>query len=345
MEAKILLGEGKYSETEKILEELSSSRNLADSVCFELGKLYMNFNKFESALKQFQRALDLKPEKAKYHQSIATCYLRLDKVELALDHALTSIDLVRYFPAAHYTIGQALERLGDIENAKKAYATAEKLRPTMVRAKMAVENLSKTDVQTESKEDVSSDFPEIIIVSGLPRSGTSMMMQMLDGAELPILTDGLRKKDSNNPKGYFEYEKVKSLHKSNDWLAEGEGKVIKVIVQLIKYLPKEFRYKIILMTRSIDEILESQRIMIGKRTPPKLEIKRSFEKEINSVEKWSRLEPGVELIKIAYRDTINHPQDQAEKVAEFLNRDLDIEKMVDAVDSTLYHNRIYKFEL
>ena len=102
----------------------------------------------------------------------------------------------------------------------------------------------------------------ITIVSGLPRSGTSMMMQMLKQGGIEILTDKIRQNDVNNPRGYYELEKVKELPKDNTWLPEAEGKGVKIIVQLLQYLLPGFEYRIIFMQRDIKEILRSQKKML-----------------------------------------------------------------------------------
>src|ERR1700704_3311791 len=105
----------------------------------------------------------------------------------------------------------------------------------------------------------------ITIVSGLPRSGTSLMMQMLDAGGLPVLSDGERKADTDNPKGYLEWERIKQLPKDPTLIAEAEGKAVKVISQLILSLPEGHQYQIILMQRPLPEVLKSQDEMLRRR--------------------------------------------------------------------------------
>lgn len=342
-EAKILIGEAKIPQAEKILLKLTEQLQISGAAYYELGKLYLNQFKFESALTQLSEAIKIKSDSAKYHQAIAVCYLRLNKLEDALTHGLKSVELVRYFPDAHYTIGEILEKMGDLENAKSAYETAEKLSPTMNRPKLAKENIEKITEDFTSNENTSL-YPEIIIVSGLPRSGTSMMMQMLNSGGLEALTDGKRKEDIDNPKGYFEYEKTKSLHKSNDWLSDAEGKSIKIIAQLLKHLPTNYRYKVIFMTRDIEEVITSQSIMLKNHNrQPKKDVQEAYENELTKVDAWSKKEPGVEIIKISYAEVVKNPKIEAEKIALFLNKELDIDKMVNQVQTKLYRNKVLKF--
>ncbi len=110
-----------------------------------------------------------------------------------------------------------------------------------------------------SRQDV------ITIVSGLPRSGTSMMMSMLEAGGIGSVVDGIRKADDDNPKGYFEFERVKQLKKDSSWLVEATGKVVKVISQLLRDLPPSYQYKVIFVRRNINEILASQTQMLIRR--------------------------------------------------------------------------------
>src|ERR1700675_612032 len=105
----------------------------------------------------------------------------------------------------------------------------------------------------------------ITIVSGLPRSGTSLMMQMLDAGGLPVLSDGERKADTDNPRGYLEWERIKQLPKQPALIAEAEGKVVKVISQLLLSLPEGHEYRVIFMQRPLPEVLKSQDEMLRRR--------------------------------------------------------------------------------
>jgi hypothetical protein len=106
----------------------------------------------------------------------------------------------------------------------------------------------------------------IVVVSGLPRSGTSMMMKMLEAGGIPVLTDYEREADEDNPKGYFEFERVKNLKDGDDaWLPQAKGKVVKVIAALLTDLPSSYEYEVIFMRRAMPEILASQRQMLIRR--------------------------------------------------------------------------------
>src|SRR5690606_1345732 len=243
LEAKILIGEGKLKKAEILLRDPGLKKDKTGAFRYELGKLLIGLQRYKSALPEFEAALKFKPDNAKYHASIANCLLRLDRPEEALDHALIAIELMRYFPDAHYLMGEALDKLGDHQNALRAYEMAKKLSPNMKKASIALQNIAQNHNAFDYQISVNVDDikGEVIVVSGLPRSGTSMMMQMLDAAGLDILTDGIRTADNNNPKGYYEYEKTKALIRNNNWIEEANGKVLKVVAHLLKYLPADFR--------------------------------------------------------------------------------------------------------
>jgi Sulfotransferase domain len=189
------------------------------------------------------------------------------------------------------------------------------------------------------------DRKVINIVSGLPRSGTSMMMKMLGSAGLKILTDDLRRADENNPKGYYEYEKVKGLKTGDfDWLSDAEGKVIKVISALLEYLPNSYNYKIIFMQRDMDEILRSQREMLIRMGLPHDKVSDDkmvelYSRHLLKVETWLEQQPNMDTLYISYNQIILNPVQNTERVNQFFGGNLDLGLMLQAVDQSLYRVR------
>lgn len=185
----------------------------------------------------------------------------------------------------------------------------------------------------------------IVVVSGLPRSGTSMMMKMLEAGGIPPLTDAIRSADTDNPKGYYEFERVKQLDKGDtDWLPLAEGKVVKVISALLRHLPEGHTYQIVFVRRNMPEILASQRKMLINRgeDPDALDEARMaelFEKHIAQTEAWMNAQPNISWLAIHYSDILADPETAALEVTEFLNRDLDVPAMAEVVDPDLYRNR------
>lgn len=342
-EAKILLSKNKVNEALSVLTKAKEAKPNGE-VWFQIGKIYMRLDKYEDANYAFENALKFEVDNAKYHQAIAVSFLRLNNPEEAADHALTAIELVKYFSNAHYTLGEALEKLGDLDNAKIAYETAMKLKPkTHHRAEKALENIEeKKEDLLQLRDKKTGVFREnqIVIVSGLPRSGTSLMMQMLDKGGLITLTDDNRKADVSNPNGYLEYDPVMSLHNDNTWLHKAQNKSVKIVAPLLKFLDPKYRYKIIFMNRNINEVIKSQQKMIGK-DPEVLPTKlyNGYTKLLNQVEVWKEKEPSVELIYIDYKDALYNTEEVSNNIKNFLGLELDLESMRSCVDRSLYRNR------
>jgi Sulfotransferase domain len=185
----------------------------------------------------------------------------------------------------------------------------------------------------------------IVVVSGLPRSGTSMLMKMLDAGGLPVVTDGQRTADEDNPKGYFEAERIKSLAQQSDrrWLAGARGKAIKVISYLLRSLPSQFNYRVVFIRRDIEEVLASQKKMLARRgekddTPPE-RMHELFEKDVRRAQDMLAHEPQFETLEVQYTAILERPLEEARRIAGFVGGGLDVEAMAAAVDPELYRNR------
>jgi hypothetical protein len=186
----------------------------------------------------------------------------------------------------------------------------------------------------------------IVVVSGLPRSGTSMLMKMLEAGGMAIMTDAERTADIDNPKGYFEYERIKDLEKETDksYVREGRGKALKVISFLIKDLPDENDYRVIFMRRDLDEMLASQSKMIERlgsvdSSAENEAMKEAYRNDIVRTRLLCKNRPNFELIEIHYKATIEDPAATARRVNAFLDDHLDEVAMRAAVDASLYRNR------
>ena len=186
----------------------------------------------------------------------------------------------------------------------------------------------------------------VIIVSGLPRSGTSMMMKILDAGGVEVVTDGLRAADEDNPKGYYEFERVKELDKGGDksWIGEMKGKAIKVISFLLQDLPEDCFYQVIFMNREIPEILASQKKMLVRRGEPTDETRdedmaKLYEGHLQKVIRLMRSQTNFASLEVPYREALEKPQLHAERINKFLGGGLDAERMATVGDKSLYRNR------
>ena len=184
----------------------------------------------------------------------------------------------------------------------------------------------------------------VIIVSGLPRSGTSMMMNMLQAGGLPLLTDSIRTADDDNPKGYYEFEQVKQIEQDPTWLEDAQGKVVKMISALLKHLPGDYHYKIIFMRRKIEEVLASQRQMLIRRNEPTDTVADDkmadlYRRHLQQVEAWLAKQPNIDVLYITYHQVVANPREHAEQISAFLGGGLDIDTMAASVDHMLYRQR------
>ena len=184
----------------------------------------------------------------------------------------------------------------------------------------------------------------IIVVSGLPRSGTSMMMKMLAEGGLPILTDSIRTADEDNPNGYFELEVVKQLSEGRkDWLGDADRKIVKVISALLEHLPPEHHYKVLFMERQIAEVLASQKKMLARRNETSsisdAEMEAQFTEHLKAIKYWLARQPNMDVMYVDYNRMMADPGLYCQKVADFVGLPLDVEKMRSVPNTSLYRNR------
>lgn len=182
----------------------------------------------------------------------------------------------------------------------------------------------------------------ILIVSGLPRSGTSLMMQMLAAGGYEIVTDKIRVADTDNPHGYCEFERVKQLKQDSSWLPEIRGKVVKMISQLLYDLPPTEQYRVVFMERDLDEVLSSQEkmlIRLGKPTAPRDKIRAAFISHLAKFNDWLDRQPNFAVLRMPYADLMDDPVTGAQQVNEFLGGSGNVDAMITAVDPKLYRNR------
>lgn len=187
--------------------------------------------------------------------------------------------------------------------------------------------------------------PVITVVSGLPRSGTSMMMKVLDAGGIPPVQDGIRAADEDNPQGYYEFERVKRLDKGDTaWLAEAQGKAVKVISALLKHLPPTYTYRVIFVRRNMAEVLASQRKMLIHRGEDPgqvddVQMSRLFARHLAEVEAWLAQQHNMRVLYVQYAEALANPQGCAAQINTFCGGGLNERAMALAIDPQLYRNR------
>ena len=185
---------------------------------------------------------------------------------------------------------------------------------------------------------------QFTIVSGLPRSGTSLMMQMLRAGGMDLMHDGKREADEDNLEGYWEWEEIKSLKKNPRLIEQADGKVIKVISALLPQLPPRHRYRIIFMRRPVEEVVASQWKMLARSgKSPRSEQEHLIQTQQTHLDQTLaklRQRSDIELIEIDYPQLVAEPASQLAALQEFLGDQVpDPAALATAIRPDLHRNR------
>ncbi len=355
IEGNYYLGIRRPKKALEYFEKAEKASPSMQNLHLQLGNAYLQMSLIDPYRKNlklsenaFLKALSFDENNARAHHGLGQAFLRQKKYKEAVDACLNAVGLLYHFPFAHYHLGEALYNSGEYKHSANAFEVCLTMAPNIKKAhkwlvKLYEEHLKDPQKAKEHQKFIDTKFlGEIIIVSGLPRSGTSLMMQMLEKGGMALLTDGVRKPDESNPKGYYEYEPVKRLQNDSSWLKNVENKAVKIISHLLPFLPDNYKYKIIFMQRNMDEIILSQKKLLeraGKKTREKtypFRLAEAFKKNLERVNKWQQEKQNVELIYVSYTDIIDNPVNEVRKVNTFFNNILDAENMVKVVDKKLY---------
>ncbi|MEQ9351200.1 MAG: alkaline phosphatase family protein [Vicingaceae bacterium] len=250
-------------------------------------KVLIKYKHFKRADAFINRVLKRFPENSSLLYLSGVSTFGVKAYEKAVELFLESINSQFFNPTAHFYLGECLSKLDLLEDAYRAFSISLKQKPKSRKVMQRLSNLELKGVKVKFseaefvnynsknlenatlKKQVKKEFLKnlegtIYIVSGLPRSGTSMMMQLLNAGGADIFTDGKRKADNSNPKGYLEHEGIKQLARNRQLLADAKDKVVKVVAPQLKFLMPKFKYKVIFMDRKVEEVVASQHKMSGK---------------------------------------------------------------------------------
>jgi predicted AlkP superfamily phosphohydrolase/phosphomutase/tetratricopeptide (TPR) repeat protein len=316
---------------------------------FQIGKTYNIAGFYAAAEERLRAGLELEPNHVFLRHQLGFSLLRQGQAEAALEQFFQVIEGHFHFAKAHRFIGECFFHLGYYDQAAEALNLSLHMAPRdqetrALLVKIYAAHLHQPEQATALQAAVDNEPQPIVVVSGLPRSGTSLMMRMVESGGLPILKDAQRTPDSNNPHGYFELEAVKGLTYSAAFLDEAPGKAVKVVAPLLPYLPPKFRYKIIVMDRNISEVILSQQIMLGKTREQAIQnypfrLAQTYYQQLERVNQWLEQRANVEVLRVQYADAHQFPLETAQRVADFLGLKGRVDAMVQAVDPTLYRNQ------
>lgn len=311
-----------------------------------LGVALHRMNRLEKAIDALKVSITQNPNNAWAHERLGYIYKsRIADKELSIKHFALSAEAKRETKRLQTESSrfQMPEFDMDDNSAIQKYAASETNAETRMLA--SLRQTTPEDIENRVKRyQEKSDRPFVTIVTGLPRSGTSMMMQMLQSGGLETKTDRNRKANDDNPLGFLEFDGVKKLAEENRWVRDCNGMSLKVIAQLLQYLPKELNYRVLFMDRPMEEVLESQKVMLernrlagGDLTSQQLE--KAFAHQLrNAVEMLKAAR--IPSLRVRYNAVVDNPVVAAKAIREFLEMDLDVDAMVQAVDPALYRQRI-----
>lgn len=351
LEGTLLLFEQRHQKALELFQKVEREAGLTAGLQLRIANAYIQLNRLEDAEKVILKVVEAEPESERAQLTLGVVRYKLMRYEAALEAFMDSVGLLYAQPIAHYYIGECLLELEAYEAAIEAYQVVLKLAPSMNAARKRIIHIYENALQQPEKAlAFQSEFYQSLegtmtIVSGLPRSGTSMLMQMLDAGGHPIFTDKVRDADESNPKGYYEHEAVKALASNKNFLSAATGKAVKVIAHLLPLLPMRYRYQVIFVERDLHEIIRSQQSMLirdGKRartdTLP-MHLLQQYEKTLESVKAWAERQPNVDIHFVQHRDLIANPFMQALLINDFLGGTLRPEQMATVVDGTLYREK------
>ena len=199
------------------------------------------------------------------------------------------------------------------------------------------------DRATDARPMTAPERPFLTVVSGLPRSGTSLMMKMLEAGGLPVLVDNVREADVDNPRGYYEFEPVKALKSDASWVAPALGKAVKMVYLLLMDLPADQQYRVLLMRRNIEVVIASQRAMLDRMGKPSplddARMAALFRDGLARFEAWAGGRPNFRLLDVSYNALVTDAAPVVAEVDRFLGGGLDRDAMARVVDPALYRNR------
>lgn len=330
-----------------------------------LARARAGLGQFEATAEAAMSAAELVYQSPRAHQLLGFALLKSGKLDEAATALRVAVHQAPAFPAAHRLLSRVLELQGHRDEAMKHRSLARQIRslkvlqvnPPGLKPEPALPEgpaVALPPVGTRrplprgfsgraiwpgvAEDDV------VTVVAGLPRTGTSMMMQMLAAGGLSPLTDGKRVADSDNPHGYLEFEPATRLRDDQTWLPQAKGKVVKIVAQLLRHLPKGFHYRVVFMHRDLREVIASQQAMLarlgrsgGQLAPERLST--VLEGQVEQVAGWLRRQPNIRVIHLDYATVTADAAGTAARLREFLGDKLQVEKMVTAVRPELRRQR------
>jgi len=357
LKGNLLMMEMKFRSASKEFEIAERNIGHVSNLYPQIGEAYVKMKQLPIAKQYFEKEIKINPHPSAY-MALANILLEQKMPNKAIEPLEKVTKIAPQLPGAWFHLGNCKMQTKDYEGAAEAFEQSKKINRdprAQQQTQQALISLYRDHLNKPEKIKEMQDAYEksigskgtITIVSGLPRSGTSMMMQMLVNGGLKAFTDGQREADDNNKKGYFEHEMIKSLAQNKQVLSQVGDKVVKIISHLLMHLPHIYKYKIVFMDRDIEEVMVSQHKMLGRLGKERGEDKansmallKTFEDSRKKAIEWCKNRPKfVEYLLVPYTESVSEPQATAKKVNEFLGGHLDELQMASVVDASLYREK------
>lgn len=333
--------------------------------CLGLAQSYLPRRMSKKAATAALDSVGLTYHNPRAHYTLGVALHRIGRIPRAVEALETAVSQNPNFPEAYQRLAFIHKRrLKDEKKAdeyKQLAREARKRIRAIKKGEMDPAQLKEvragaattSDRNIEENRKIAADTPfqpekTVVIVSGLPRSGTSMMMQLLQAGGLSILTDSVREADDDNPKGYYEYKPVLKLKSDQSWLSEAKGKVVKIVAQLLPHLPKDndLQYRVIFMVRPLSEVIASQKRMLERQKRkgaalPDDRLMVTFNRQVTQVRRILKTR-RIPTIFIPYHECIENPAESVAWINTFLGQTLSEDDAIGVVDPELYRNRTKK---
>lgn len=357
--ATALVAAGRPAEAVELFRAAVAARGPRIDLLVGLAQAEAACDRFAEAAEACKHVLDRDDRHRPALVILASALYRLRRYAEAADTARRAVALGHVDPPTHLLLGTALAACGRPDEAIAALEIAWRQDPQLTEARdrlatvharqrgdfASAHALRRSAREAERAAGPGLDPPQagrIIVVSGLPRSGTSVVMQMLAAGGIPPLTDAIRGADEHNPRGYLEFEAVKRLARDRSWVGQAVGRSVKVIASLLPELPTGYDYRVILVHRDPREVLASQRTMIRASGADPVatdeQLLRAFERHLDRARQWCAT-GGAPCIDVEHRECVTAPGTVAGRLAAFLGERLDLAAMAAAVDVSLWRNR------
>ncbi len=349
----LLLKEKNYDEAVKVFEQAVKKVPKAPNINLQIALGYLKLKNFKEAQEAAYRELEINYENPEAHRIIGQVYYAQNENEKAVEYALNAIGLRYHFPQAHANLGDAFFRLNNFAGAAQAYEVALSMfkRFHTVRRKLIriytnrLEQPQKAQELKKVEKALKEEFTTVNVVSGFARSGTSLVMQMLEAGGQPVFYDDSRPADEHNPNGYYEHNALQTIHHDKKFLEELGEQTVKIYAAKLPFVPRpQMKYKVIFVERPLAEIVLSRQQMSTKKQKDvetlNLTSYNHLKMQEKRINKWIQRRQNMEVLKVQFEDLLNHPKREAERINEFMGGTLNIAAMEKAVDPLIKYKDV-----